>query len=208
MLHTRLPGYIFYARPLRLRLLTTAKACVVSHVLEAEPTIRIIVTACRLAASLRGSVDPPVGEEPNPLPVFDFWLSSLRMALDEDPFWGPTIWKELEPRASNLEYGIHQMVRQCIEFEELQAIKSNRQPEVAPMSTYVGASEKPGNLGMYRSDGKQIVFVGEERSWMQKIALGCWTSLLADVTNVGRMPAVISSFHSTANTPLSRPLSS
>lgn len=184
-------------------------ACVVSHVLEAEPTIRIIVTACRLAASLRGSSDPPVGEEPNPLPVFDFWLASLRMALDEDPFWGPTIWKELEPRASNLENGIHQMVRQCIEFEEMQATKSNQHPEIASTSAYVGAPAKPANLGTYRSDGKQFVFVSEERSWMQKIALGCWTSLLADVTNVARMSAVVPGFHPTANTvPLSRPLSS
>lgn len=76
-------------------------ACVVEHVLQAEPTIRIVLTACRLAESLRRA-----SETPDILPVFDFWLSSLRTALDEDPFWGPAFWKDLKSRG------------QCMEFEE------------------------------------------------------------------------------------------
>ncbi|KAF6235416.1 hypothetical protein HO173_006612 [Letharia columbiana] len=184
-------------------------ACVVSHVLEAEPTIRIIVTACRLASSLRRVSDPTPGEDPSSLPVFDFWLSSLRTALDEDPFWGPDIWKELEPRASNLENGLHQMVRQCIEFEEMQATKTVRQPELAPISASVGAAVLPAKLATYRSDGKRMVFIGEESSWMQKIVLGCLTTLLADMANVGRTPGVAATLHATAViSPLSQPLSS
>ena len=186
-----------------------SKACVVSHVLEAEPTIRIIVTACRLASSLRRGSTPTSGEDPGPLPVFDFWLSSLRTALDEDPFWGPNIWSELEPRASNLENGIHQMVRQCIEFEQMQATKIVLQTEVGPISASVGASLPPAKLGAYRSDGKRMSFVSEESSWMQKIALGCWTTLLADAVNVGLTPGIAATFHPAAVvSPLSRPLSS
>ena len=216
-LHRRRGGMVLRTRlsrwvPLRRVRLTSAdqsKACVVSHVLEAEPTIRIIVTACRLASSLRRVSDSTPDEDPSPLPVFDFWLSSLRTALDEDPFWGPHIWKELEPRASNLEKGIHQMVRQCIEFEDMQATKTLRQPEVAPISASVGAAVLPPRLGPYRSDGKRMVFVSEESSWMQKIVLGCWTTLLADTANVGRTPDVAATFHSTAVIlPLSRPLTS
>ena len=185
------------------------KACVVSHVLEAEPTIRIIVTACRLASSLRRAGDPPPGENLGPIPVFDFWLSSLRTALDEDSFWGPNIWKELEPRASNLENGIHQMVRQCIEFEEMQATKTVRLPEVAPLSASVGAAVSPAKLGKYRSDGTRMGFTSEENSWMRKIVLGCWTTLLTDVANVGQTPGIAATFHSAAvESPLSRPLSS
>lgn len=186
-----------------------SQACVVSHVLEAEPTIRIIVTACRLAASLRRPSDPMVGEDPNPLPVFDFWLSSLRTALDEDPFWGPDIWKELEPRASNLENGIHQMVRQCINFEGMQATRTVQQPEHPPLSAYVGNAALPAQSGTYRSEGKGMVLVSEENSWMQKIVLGCWTTLLADAANVGRAPASVPTFQSAASkSPLSRALSS
>ena len=191
-----------------VRLLTRGKACIVSHVLMAEPTIRIIVTACRLAASLRRN-DSTIGEDPNRLPVFDFWLSSLRGALDEDPFWGPDIWKELEPRASNLENGIHQMVRQCIEFEQMQATKSVQQPEVGPVSASVGGRELPAELGTYRSNGKKICSVSEESSWMEKIILGCWTTLLTDAANVGRTPVITPTFQSMADkSPLSRPLSS
>ena len=193
---------------LNLRLLIGAKACIVSHVLMAEPTIRIIVTSCRLAASLRRN-DLTIGEDPNRLPVFDFWLSSLRAALDEDPFWGPDIWKELEPRASNLENGIHQMVRQCIEFEQMEAAKTVQQPEVGPVSASVGGMELSAEFGTYKSDGKRMALVSEESSWMGKIVLGCWTTLLADAANVGRTPVIIPTFQSTANkSPLSRPLSS
>ncbi|KAM0797921.1 hypothetical protein BDR22DRAFT_823734 [Usnea florida] len=185
-------------------------ACVVSHVLEAEPTIRIIVTACRLASSLRRGCDPTPGEESDPLPVFDFWLLSLRTALDEDAFWGPNIWKELEPRASNLERGIHQMVRQCIEFEEMQATRTVRHSEVTPLPAAVGAPVLPAKLGTYRPDGKRKVFHGDETGWMQKIVLGCWTTLLADAVNVGQTPGLgATSLHPTAVTSaLSRSLSS
>ena len=184
------------------------EACVVSHVLEAEPTIRIIVTACRLAASLRGTGDPSAGEYSNPLPVFDFWLSSLRTALDQDPFWGPNIWKELEPRASNLENGIHQMVRQCIEFEGMQATMTVQRPSINPVLASVGAPELLSESGMHRSDGKGKVSASEESGWMQKIVLGCWTTLLADAANVGRTPAIALAPQSTTNVrPISRPLS-
>ncbi len=207
VLHTRLSRYVA-PRSTASAPADEPEACVVGHVLEAEPTIRIIVTACRLAASLRRISDPTAGEEPGPLPVFDFWLSSLRTALNEDPFWGPNIWKELEPRASNLENGIHQMVRQCLEFEELQVTETIREPEVAPVSASVGGPGVPAKLGVYRSDSKRTVYASEESSWMQKIVLGCWTTLLADTANVGRTPAITTPFHSTASiSPLSRPLS-
>lgn len=129
--------------------------------------------------------------------------------MDEDPFWGPNIWKELEPRASDLENGIHQMVRQCIEFEEMQATKTVRVPEVAPTLAAVGAAVSPAKLGTYRSDGTRMVFASEESSWMQKIVLGCWTTLLTDAANVGQTPGIAAEFHSTAvKSPSPRPSSS
>lgn len=149
-----------------------------SYVLHAEPTIRIILTACRLAASLRTD-----SESRSTLPIFDFWLSSLRNAVDEDPFWGPAFWKELEPRASNLETGIQQMVRQCIEFEGIRSDQSAARPE--PPSVSVGVPVFPAKLGTFKSNGTTIGFVSEETRWMQRIVLGCWTSLLADAANVG-----------------------
>ena len=162
-------------------------ACVVEHVLQAEPTIRIVLTACRLAESLRRA-----SESPNVFPVYDFWLSSLRSALDEDAFWGPDLWKDLKLRASDLENGFHQMVRQCMEFEDMHilggqsgdSVRKSRDGRVGEPT--VGASARPARLGTYKSDGKRIVFVSEESCWMQKIVLGCWTTLLIDAANVGR----------------------
>jgi len=74
----------------------------VAYILEAEPSIRIVLTACRLSQSLRRA-----NHTPATLPIFDFWLASLRAALDNDSFWGATFWKDLELRASGLENGIY-----------------------------------------------------------------------------------------------------
>ena len=129
--------------------------------------------------------------------------------MDEDAFWGPNIWKELEPRASNLERGIHQMVRQCIEFEEMQATGTIRQSEVTPLPAAVGAPVLPAKFGTYRPECKREVFLGDETGWMQKIVLGCWTTLLADAVNVGQTPGIAATLHPTAVTSaLSRSISS
>ena len=162
-------------------------ACVVEHVLQAEPTIRIVLTACRLAESLRRA-----SETPDILPVFDFWLSSFRTALDEDPFWGPAFWKDLKSRASELVNSIHQMVRQCMEFEDMQipqgqsgnSVRKYRDGSNVREPT-VGVPARPPRLGRYKSDGKRIIFVSEESCWMQKTVLCYWTTLLADAANVG-----------------------
>lgn len=122
------------------------------------------------------------------LPLFDFWLSSLRAALDKDPYWGPNFWKDLEPRASNLEHGICHMVRQCIEFENM-GQSGNGAPETEGTSHVVmpraGAPANPSRRGAYELDGQKLVFVSEENRRMHRIILGCWTSLLADAANVG-----------------------
>ena len=115
--------------------------------------------------------------------------------MDEDAFWGPNIWKELEPRASNLERGIHQMVRQCIEFEEMQATRTVRHSDVAPLPAPVGAPILPAKFGTYRPDGKRKVFLSDETGWMQKIVLGCWTTILADAVNVGQTPGLAATLH-------------
>ncbi|KAL2042348.1 hypothetical protein N7G274_004837 [Stereocaulon virgatum] len=177
----------FVAEEKQWCLMRGCPACVVEHVLQAEPTIRIVLTACRLAESLRRA-----SESPNTFPVYDFWLSSLRRALDEDAFWGPDLWKGLRLRASDLENGIHQMVRQCMELEETHipegqsgdSVRKSRNAHVRGPT--VGGSARPARLGTYKSDGKRIIFVSEESCWMQKIVLGYWTTLLVDAANVGR----------------------
>ncbi|MCJ1456687.1 hypothetical protein MMC28_007050 [Mycoblastus sanguinarius] len=158
-------------------------ACVVSYVLQAEPTIRIVLTACRLAQSLRRA-----NENADIFPVFDFWLSSLRTALDEDEFWQPNFWKDSEQKVANLENGIQQMVRQCINLENVRRSGNGlcRSRHETVMAPTVGVSAEPAKLGTYKLDGTRMVFISEESCWMQRIVLGCWTTLLADAANVGR----------------------
>ena len=154
-----------------------------SYVLQAEPTIRIVLTACRLAQSLRRA-----NENADIFPVFDFWLSSLRTALDEDEFWQPNFWKDSEQKVANLENGIQQMVRQCINLENVRRSGNGlcRSRHETVMAPTVGVSAEPAKLGTYKLDGTRMVFISEESCWMQRIVLGCWTTLLADAANVGR----------------------
>lgn len=158
----------------------------VNYVLQAEPTLRIVLTACRLYELLRIA-----SERPTHFPVFDFWVSSLRKALDEDPYWGPGFWGDLEPRAIGLENGIHQMVRQCMEFENMKISKGQSGNGVRKISNSfhvksptVGVTVSPTRLGVYKSDGKRVRFVSEESYWMHKVVVSCWTTLLADAANV------------------------
>lgn len=151
-------------------------ACVVAHVLQTEPTIRIVLTACRLAGSVRKA-----DERQGCLMILDFWLSCLREAVDKDPFWGSALWKDLEPRALNLENGFRQLARQCTEIEGMgQSGNGARQ-------TNQGACVKTSSVGAPERLGKYIpeILVMEESSWMQRSLLSYWTTRLADASNVG-----------------------
>ena len=141
-----------------------------------------MLIACRLSQSLR---------QPNPhgpsaqLPVFDFWLSSLRNALHEDPFWGPDFGEHLERRAAALEQGLNELVSQCFELESLTSKDS-----VRAVKAQAYAPSKPTKLRTSKLAEKQIALAREESSWMQQIVLGCWTTLLADAAKVRRKASV------------------
>lgn len=140
----------------------------------------MVLVACRLSQS----ISRPRGD---PSPVLDFWLSSLRRALDEDPFWGPGFWKDIEARASTLEHGIQQLVQQCHELE-------NRVPG---NGSYHKSSHTSSNLSRQVSIKsidlqssklavRRISLTNEGRSLMQNMMLGCWRTILADATEASR----------------------
>ena len=163
------------SRPYQRKFAKTVAACVVSKVVEAEPTIRVILVACRLSSSVR---------QPNALPnlpVLDFWLSSLRNALNDDPFWGPDFLHHLESRAELLENGIRSLVQQCLELEELLGRASNpsKVANVAPVKAH---RYTPAKLTALRNSK----LADEGNNWMQKVVLGCWTTLLADAARARR----------------------
>ena len=159
-------------------------ACVVGKVLEAEPTIRMVLVACRLSQSLRQP------QSIAQLPVFDFWLSSLRNALNEDPFWGPGFMEHLERRARALELGLNELVTQCFELESVASKESLHVKSAAVRKSHAYAPSKPTKLRTSKLADKQIALAEEESTWMHQIVLGCWTTLLADAAKVRRKASV------------------
>ncbi|MCJ1304558.1 hypothetical protein MMC08_007371 [Hypocenomyce scalaris] len=160
-------------------------ACIVTHVLQSEPTIRIVLVGCRLSNYLRQPDQAPT------LPLFDFWLSSLRRALDEDPFWGPSHWEDIEVRASSLEKGIQELIRQCCELAELVVKTGNGSLAKADTSIpYHNLSVKSPEVRPSKMAKRQQDLAQEEQSWMQRIILGCWTTLMADAAKARRVGSV------------------
>ena len=165
-------------------------ACIVSKVLEAEPTIRIVLVACRLSQSLALSRSENTTATPSQLPVFDFWLSSLRNALNEDPFWGPEFNDHLERRATTLEVGLSELVSQCFELEALAKGNISQSMVEKPANAQAYTAFNPTRLRTSRVAEKQMPSVREDSTWMQQIVIGCWTTLLADAAKVRRKASV------------------
>ncbi|KAL8937496.1 MAG: hypothetical protein Q9211_003668 [Gyalolechia sp. 1 TL-2023] len=138
-------------------------ACIVSYALQAEPTIRMILVGCRLSSALR------LQRNTSHLPIFDFWSGVMKKALDEDPFWGPGLWKDFEARAAALEKGIEELVSQCIELAPAaaSAARADDSPPTSPKHVFrkVPQPITPEPLHWLPTSG---------------IISGCWTTLLAD----------------------------
>ncbi|KAL8806102.1 MAG: hypothetical protein Q9200_005159 [Gallowayella weberi] len=159
--------------------------CVVTHALIAEPTIRLILVACHLSSTLRNTsaLTPQPQHNTNAQPpLLDFWQHSLKKALDEDPFWGPDLWRTFTARAKALEHGIEELVKQCIEFAPLAlanaavAIDDDESPPQSPKSS-AALLKLPHGAG---------VGVKEQNDYIPSVVLGCWTTLLADAEEAKR----------------------
>ncbi|KAL8883948.1 MAG: hypothetical protein Q9192_006959, partial [Flavoplaca navasiana] len=153
-------------------------ACVVTHALVAEPTIRLILVACKLSSALNNHPYPQAHHSSPPL--LSFWQHSLKKALDEDPFWGPHVWQSFESRAKGLERGIEDLVSQCIEFGSLAA--ANIAAASANNDDSPPTSPKYSVLKLPQPSGSQ-----EHRNCMPSVILGCWTTLLADTAEAKRI---------------------
>jgi len=158
-------------------------ACVVTHVLHSEPTIRLILAACRLSRSLRKQ------SKEHGYPLFDFWRSSLRKVVDRDPFWGPTQAKGIEERAEQLECGIQELILQCHELSHI--VPSTEEVPVQPRilacpTPYHVHAERLIRRPSSMFDRRQSrTLLQEEQERMQEIFVSCWTTLLADTTRAG-----------------------
>ncbi|MCJ1244800.1 hypothetical protein MMC30_002000 [Trapelia coarctata] len=157
-------------------------ACAVTYVLESEPTIRLVLVACRLSRFLRKQASD------RNLPLFDFWRSSLRKALDNDPFWGPTQAKEIEARAAQLEQGLLQLIQQSCQLSDIIAANEDGTEKErllgcpTPYHAHAEDSSKR-KLSILAKQQQTKNRLPEEQGWMRKIVVGCWTTLLADAAS-------------------------
>ena len=142
-------------------------ACVVTYVLYSEPTIRLVLVACRLSRFLRKQ------DSERNLPLFDFWRASLRKVLDNDPFWGPSYAKEIEAKAAQLEQGLLQLIQQCYQLSDV-AMAHGTNPSngrrlgcVTPYHAHAAESDKTQPSILSKQQTKDMLL--EEQGWMQKI---------------------------------------
>lgn len=132
----------------------------------------MVLVACYLSQSLR----QPNGDSS---PVLDFWLSTLHRAMDEDPFWGPGFWEDIEARALPLVKGIQQLVQQCHSLWGL--ISSNSTLQSSALSTSVvyrpHLSKQSQGHSSLTNDGI---------AWMEKIVLNYRTAVVGAPTEAGQ----------------------
>lgn len=133
----------------------------------------MVITACRFASSVRRRK----GDTHN-IPIFDFYVSSLCRALREDSFYSRDSWKSFGDRAQTLERGIYTMAQQCCELERMSNTTSSESKRTSPASPIGSGSIQ--TLKTHRKINGKMTLVNDGYSWMQKIVLGCWTTLLAD----------------------------
>ncbi|KAL8775516.1 MAG: hypothetical protein Q9209_000012 [Squamulea sp. 1 TL-2023] len=150
-------------------------ACVVTHALVAEPTIRLILLACQLSSTINHQPQPHHYTISPPL--LDFWQHSLKKALDEDPFWGPDLWRMFKSRAKALERGIEELVQQCIEFSSLAA---------ANLAAQDNDDDSPPTSPKYNALKLPPSGIHEQRDWLPSVVMGCWTTLLADAADTNQ----------------------
>ena len=150
-------------------------ACIVLKILHDEPFIRIVVAACRVSSYLQ-SVFESHGAATN-LPDFTFWLTAVRHAVTEDPFWGLHFWSEIEVRAISLSSGIQELVSQCL-FPSTKVAAQRAAPN---RSVSNGASL---NWAQGVQNGKivkrEMKLKQEEEQWIRDAVESCCSVLLTE----------------------------
>ncbi|KAI9893872.1 MAG: hypothetical protein M1814_005425 [Vezdaea aestivalis] len=146
--------------------------CVVLHALKSAETVRLVLVACQLSQYLRNPND-----QEKDMPMFAFWLESLKLAMETDTFWGPGYWEEIEPRAEALGKSVRELMDQCCRLE--MACNPKAASHVPLTKMPLGEAAKP-NVRVSAVAKQQMLLQREEEEWLRKMTLACWTSLLTD----------------------------
>jgi hypothetical protein len=164
-------------------------ACIVSHVLSSEPTIRLVTVACLLCDFLSSTDFADSKQTKTHQPDFSFWLKAMENAVREDPLWGDAFWPEIQHRAESLAVDIKYLIMQCIELRnptELQRTSSTTSSSSAKSS---GSMTMRSDRHAYRVHvrsipvqpsalaRRQLNMMWEEQELVSKFLQGYWSSL-------------------------------
>lgn len=118
------------------------------------------------------------------MPDTSFWLTAVRHAVIEDPFWGFQFWAKIEARAINLESGIQELVSQCL----LLPVKPTY-PPAAPNKSDSGVA--PFNRAQGVQSGvqvrKEIEAKQEEEKWVKDVIGDCCSTFLIEAARKGKL---------------------
>jgi len=175
-------------------------ACLISQIVSTESTIRFT-----LASSLLSSTEPPSpifssspADSPS-LPDFSAVLPSLKRALDDDQFWGPSYYEEFLSKSQRLASGIHDIMSQCEQLEALVSSRSTspvrprairrvvtvniaqstptiRVPNGTHTDNQHGEERKEIKLKKSRLAKRQSQLKHEEREQLLRMASQCWAT--------------------------------
>lgn len=155
-------------------------ACVVSHVLSSEPTIRLVTVACLLCDLLP---EAELSElETTNLPNFVFWLETMEKAVCDDPLWGDRFWPAIEHRAKCLSLQIKHLIMQCVEFRSGTELQK---PSIKPSCAVTTRPDKRAyrvhvqNIAVQPSAlaRRQLHMVLEEQELASKVLVSYWGSM-------------------------------
>jgi len=104
-----------------------------SQIVSTESTIRFTLASALLSSTEASSPTSSSSPEDNhSLPDFSAVLPSLKHALDNDQFWGPSNYEEILSKSQRLASGIHNIMSQCEQLEVL--VNSRSTSPVRPMA--------------------------------------------------------------------------
>jgi hypothetical protein len=164
-------------------------ACIVSHVLSSEPTIRLVTVACLLCDFLSSSDFADSKPNRTHRPDFGFWLKAMETAVREDPLWGDAFWPEIQHRAESLAVDIKYLIMQCVELRnptELQRTSSTTSSSSVKSScSMTMRSDRHAYRVHVRSipvqpsalARRQLNMMWEEQELVSKFLQGYWNQL-------------------------------
>lgn len=172
----------------------------ISQIVSTESTIRFTLASSLLSSTEASSpISLSSPENNTSLPDFSAVLPSLKHALDNDQFWGPSYYEEFLSKSQRLASGIHDIISQCQHLEVLVTSRSTSpvRPKAlrrvvtvnitqsssavrAPSEVHVdgqhGEERKEIRLKKSKLAKRQSQLKHEEREQLLRMASQCWAT--------------------------------